>query len=168
MTRVKTQTLADKHICASHFAVDAIVTKGRIAPPMFMMWRGDSEVGLTYAPWDSHEEKKRIIGEMRATLDRERIDAYSFITEAWMARVNPRTQPELMNVPPSQRSQREDVLLVITQHRNGDRHSSVWRVEDQPDGTRVLHPPEHDGYSSMGGMGNLYAMGQEPVSGAVH
>jgi hypothetical protein len=146
--------LQAQHLAVCHFATGLMASRGKIYAPLFVM-RKDGKFKLIQAPWGSQAEKEREVGKMRATLDRDRIDAYSFVTEAWMARFDPRTNPELMDVPVREQSHRKDILLVISQHRDGAQCSTVWDVDYRFDGNVTLGPPEDGGF--MGGfMGNLY------------
>ena len=109
------------------------------------------------APWQSPEEKPGYIAGMRELIHERMIPAYCFVTEAWIAPVDPRTQPELMNVPARERSDREDVLIILSRHRNGENYATKYHVEYDATGKVTLGPAEHlDGDFSAGLMGNLF------------
>jgi len=109
-------------------------------------------------PWDNQYEKELYIGAIRMALKRRRgIKAYSFVTEAWLASVDPKTQPELMNVAPRHRSNREDALMILSRHRDGEEYCTKYHIDYDTDGRTIVGKAEHlDGSWSEGFMGNLF------------
>ena len=116
--------------------------------------------GKTYktikTPWQSPEEKPFYIIGIRIILEEANIPAYTFVTEAWMAKVD-RHEMELMAIPPRERSNREDVLLIISRHRNGENYATKYLVEYTPEGKVILgRPTKMPGEINEGLMGNLF------------
>jgi hypothetical protein len=146
--------LENLHTAACNIGSHMMELFGGIKAPFFMVWQ-DDKLKVYEAPWQCQEDKARYIHAMRLRLKDYNIDMYSFVTEAWFATVNPRTQPELMNVPPSQRSQRKDVLFISSRSRTGEAFTTQFEVEYDAEGNATLHPGEHLG--EVGGfMGNLF------------
>jgi hypothetical protein len=115
------------------------------------------KVSVVNTPWRSPEEKPYYIRAIRQILADLEIEAYSFVTEAWLATVDPRTQKELMNVPPKERSDREDCLIIMSRHRDGEHYSTKYHVEYDVSGRVTLGEAEDMGqHMSQGLMGNLF------------
>jgi hypothetical protein len=119
------------------------------------------EIGDTYAalpmPWQTPDEKYAYIRALRDKLRAMHFDYYTIVVEAWVATVNMKVSPELANVPPSERSDREDVLLVMSRHRSGETYDTKFRVEYTRGGKVKLGPAEHlEGDATAGLMANLF------------
>ena len=125
-------------------------------PSYFMLLVRD-EIKRLDTPWNNATEKAIYIESIRRLLQEYPIEAYSFVSEAWVASVNIRTEPELMDVPPRERSDREDILMVLTRHRDGESYATKYHVEYDTEGKVTLGPAElMEGDFSQGFIGNLF------------
>jgi hypothetical protein len=144
------------HQLGCDVGIDAL-RKRNTVQSFFIVYK-NSEIDVYITPWRSPEEKPFYIAAMRAVLGEENgVEAYTFVTEAWVAKVNMRTQPELRDIPPRERSDREDVLFVISRHRDGENYATKYTVEYDEKGTVTLSEPEHLTFEVTEGlMGNLF------------
>jgi len=161
--------IKELHRIGCEYSVDQILKHGSLLTSFFLVpWVDDKdkdskkEMSLIATPWQHWSEKPAYIAGIRAMLAEFNIDYYTFVTEAWMAVVDVRTQPELMDVAPRDRSQREDILFVNSRHRNGECHTTKYTVEYDANGKVTLSPPEQLDFEMTGLMGNLYD-DEEPV-----
>jgi len=97
---------------------------------------------LISTPWTCPEEKPVYIGAMRQILEEEKIEAYTFVAEAWLASYNPRVNPELANISPRNRSQREDVVIVMSRSRSGESLTTKFVIDYDAEGKATLGPQE--------------------------
>jgi hypothetical protein len=86
------------------------------------------------------------------------INSYSYVSEAWVARINPRLQPEMLKVPVREHSQRQDVLMIISRNRDGEALSTTYPVIYGAAGeSPVLGAAEHlDASRDSGLMANFF------------
>lgn len=139
-------------LCAEHIMQE----KNEIPGAFFRLLIGNA-VKTFVTPWENEEEKYVYIAVMRSILQEREINAYSFVTEAWMAKVDPRTQQDLMNIPPRERSDREDVLMILSRNRNGESYATRYHVDYTAEGTVILGPADHlDGRFDAGLIGNMF------------
>jgi len=114
---------------------------------LFVM-AGDGHATPIYAPWDSEDEKYMVASAMRRMMAneaaKERIEAYSFVTEAWalVQKVRPGEEPPLSSeVRPSEHPDREDVLQIFTTlRRTGETKITRFGVKTYP-GVLPFMPP---------------------------
>ncbi len=148
--------LEQMHLDSCQEAVMLLSFAGKL--PSYFQFMMEGKVKRFDTPWNNQVEKEIYVAAIRLTLkEYPGIEAYSFITEAWMASVDMRTQPELEHVAPRDRSDREDVLLVMTRHRNGGEFFTKYLVEYDADGSTIVGPaqPLGNGHSE-GFLGNLF------------
>ena len=158
--------LKELHRIGCKLGTDIMAVNHCISPPFFLFpW--DGGFAVYEAPWQRPEDKPMYIAQMRDIL-LQGVDSYTFVTEAWFATVNMKTAPELMNVAPRNRSQREDVLFISSRHRNGECYSTKYTVEYDTDGKATLSKPETSREEMFGLMGNLFHDEPAMASGAEH
>jgi hypothetical protein len=92
------------HAAACQYVEAVMTVQGEMVPTLFVPVGPD--LARIHAPWRNQAHKEAIVGAWRHVLQERGIPCYSFATEAWLAMVKPRTQAELINVLPSQRSDR--------------------------------------------------------------
>jgi hypothetical protein len=98
-----------------------IGTKVELTPVWLMVtWDGKIEIFAT--PWGSDLEKRLAIEAMRLTMREKQVQAYSMLTEAWMARATPDEvkQQEYSGLPPSQRADRQEAVVIMAANRDGE------------------------------------------------
>lgn len=135
--------LKDLHRQACKFGRWGMSAKGSV--PAFFIIPDPIEpdrVNLISTPWGDADEKYAMVDMVRRYIRECHVDAYAFVTEAWLASVDMRTQPELAKVPPSERSQREDVLLIMSRTRDGETCSTKYPVHYHAEGMPTLGEPE--------------------------
>jgi hypothetical protein len=120
--------LQDLHAAACAIAEEDIRTHGK-APAFFLAILLDGRAVTIPTPWDSQEEKELYVTAIRVLCNEGVIHSYSFVTEAWLAVVDPKTQQDLMHVAPRERSDREDVLIVLSRNKVGEKYATKFHVE---------------------------------------
>jgi hypothetical protein len=149
-------TLKEMHAQACAFGEEQMRKKNGLAS-FFYTLLDDGRTVVIPTPWNNQEEKEDYVAAIRVLANEGLIKAYSFVSEAWLATVDPKTQKELMNVRPSDRSDREDVLMVISRNREGEVYSTKYHVDYDATGTATLGLPEHmDGFTDQGLIANLF------------
>lgn len=124
----------------------------------FLVIFPDGQEGYIATPWKSSVEKPVYIAAIRQLFREKGIVAYTFVTEAWVATIDPRTQRDLMNVAPRDRSDRLDTLIVMSRHRDGEHYGTMHVVHYDAKGNVTLDPAEKfpgDDFSE-GLMANLF------------
>jgi hypothetical protein len=125
-----------------------------LSQSFFWILMGD-EISIIPTPWNNDFEKQIYIAAMRMLIAERKIEAYSFFTEAWLATVG-KHQKELEGIPPSERSDRKDILMVISRHRDGDHCMTQYNVDYDETGKVTLGPAHHVKEEIEGLMGNLF------------
>jgi len=107
----------------------------------FFVLAGMGAATILHFQWDGVEEKDQAAYALRKFMQNDVIDAYSFITEAWIA-VAKKEEAEGFDfsVPPSQRPDREDVLIITTVLRNGETKMTRFGVKTYPNVLPFLPP----------------------------
>jgi cellobiose-specific phosphotransferase system component IIA len=85
--------------------------KGQLRP-MFIIQHGGGELMSIVTMWSNDEEKDQMVRAIQLKMKELNADAYVHISEAWMAHVDMKAQPELINVAPSKRNDRYEVLII--------------------------------------------------------
>lgn len=84
--------------------------KGQLRPMFIIQHGGETTAVMTM--WSNDEEKDAMVKAIQLKMKELNADAYVHISEAWMAHVDMKAQPELMNVAPSKRNDRIEVIIV--------------------------------------------------------
>lgn len=134
-------TLKELHEHACTIGCANMRAKGKM-DSCFLIPLEERKFGIIMTPWSDANEKYAMVKVLRDVFRENHVSAYSFITEAWMATVNPRTEPELMNIPPCERSQRDDILWITSRNRDGDVITTRYLVTYHADRGPTLGPPE--------------------------
>jgi hypothetical protein len=58
---------------------------------------------------------------------------YVMISECWVAEVDAKHNPELMDVPPSERNDRREVVAIIGADKSGRKIGTAFQIERSPD-----------------------------------
>jgi hypothetical protein len=125
-----------------------------INPMFFLLW--PHRFDAVECNWENQQKKEEHIADLRRTIREDRVVAYTFVTEAWVATVG-RHERELMMIPPRERSNREDALIILSRHRNGENYATRYHVEYDKEGRVTLGPGEDlPGEMNEGLMGNLF------------
>lgn len=106
------------------------------APFLWVIVTGNNKMLTVETPWESEDEKARSSAMMRAYMRLLGAKAYTFITEAWMARVDAKAEPDFEKIPPRERSNREDVLAVSTFDSDGEGLLTRYRVSYPGEGQK--------------------------------
>jgi len=124
----------------------------------FFLVLDKGQVKALPAPWQSQDEKPAYIAAIRRILKERKINVYTFVTEAWVATVDPRIEAELINVAPRDRSNRKDVLMILSRTRSGNQMVSMYNVEYSANRKVTLTRAEdmESGDFNMGLIGNLF------------
>lgn len=162
--------LKEMHDEACRCSTAIMLKDGHLAASFFLVRMPSGRLNKLMTPWQTRFQKWMYVTVMRGILEDANINAYTFVTEAWIAKVDLRTEPELMNIPPSERSQRKDILFINSRHRNGECYTTQYDVEYDAVGKVTLSPPEQLPGDLGGFMGNLFHDDEEPVmaSGTQH
>lgn len=113
------------------------------APSMWIIKNGP-HIYWIETPWENDREKEASTRLMRDLMRKMGAEAYSFMTEAWVA-VETGSRDELMKraiTPPSQRpkNERDDVLLIHTFDKEGASHATRFLVTIRDNGRNYLGP----------------------------
>lgn len=107
----------------------------------FFVLAGMGAATILHIQWDGAQEKDQAAYALRKFMQNEMIDAYSFITEAWVAIAKPEEKEGFdFSVPPSQRPDREDVLIITSVLRNGETRMTRFGVKTYPNVLPFLPP----------------------------
>ena len=101
--------------------------------PSWLVVEAGGEVAIYLTPWRNDVEKLLTVEAMRLTMRACNAQAYSFLIEAWTARIQgeeakaPYTGP-----PPSQRADRQECVMMMAVNRAGEqRHVHLEIVRDK-------------------------------------
>lgn len=143
------------HELACAVGEDEMRQKNALSQSFFHILLDGDKIAVIPTPWNNPFEKEIYISAMRMLIREKAIVAYSFVTEAWLATVAPH-QAELAKIPPSQRSNRKDILMIMSRHRDGEYYMTQYEVEYDADGKVTLSEPDHNSQEVEGLMGNLF------------
>jgi hypothetical protein len=101
--------------------------------PVWLMLGWDGNVEIVATPWFNDEQKHLVIEAMRLLMREKQVSAYSFLTEAWMARISGKEAgKEYKGPPPSQRADRQEAVVVMAANRAGEhRYRNYETVRDK-------------------------------------
>lgn len=94
---------------------------------------GTGQTTVLHTPWEGEAEKYAVSRAMRHLLAKAGpiIEAYAFITEAWVA-VGDKRDEHGDYIQPSQRDDSEDVLMIFTTMKDGTTKSTRFAVKSYP------------------------------------
>lgn len=147
----------DRTVCA------LLETEGEVGSNYFAFLDAEGRSVLADASWDgsNRDAMLRTISWNFAMIG---VRWYAVASEAWLARVDRDKNPELLNVPPSQRADRREVIMILGVHEDGTQIHLMREINRNPDGSPWVGERENLGYDSLGGaMANLI-----PIKGGVH
>lgn len=143
------------HLIACDCGATMLTERGRV-PSFFLLMAPNGDLHAHQTRWNTPEEKEQHLVELRKRIKTEKITAYSFVTEAWMAKIDLRTQQDLIAVPVKERSDREDSLLIFTRSRKDGHHTTRYHVDYDAEGTVTLGRPQDIMPTIVGVIENLF------------
>jgi hypothetical protein len=101
--------------------------------PVFLFQSGGGEIGIIAGAidMDDADQKQALADSVRVILRERGAVAYSFLSEAWMAR-QPADQPLPRNVRDN--PERIEIVYAVAFDAAGESRSMVWRITRGPDG----------------------------------
>jgi len=136
-------------------AADLVLEVDQVSP-MWALVDAKKRVTLIVSPWHSDEEKEAAIKAIRFKMEIDGTVMYAAISEAWMAKVPLDDPDKLMKIRPSERNDREEVIIV-TVNDHLDTVVGMLAIERGEDGkiTGTKRLPLEDGQSFGGRMTEL-------------
>jgi len=83
--------------------------------------------------FENNDDKQSTLNMYATILAVQQIQMYSFASEAWMARENPGPF-----VAPSQRSDRQECLFILTCDKQNNHYHTMLKVERTPDKVQLI------------------------------
>jgi hypothetical protein len=80
--------------------------------PMWALVDTKKQVTLIVSPWGNDDEKDAIVTAVKAKMKQDGTVMYAHIAEAWMAKVSLDDPDKLMKIRPSEREDKEEVIIV--------------------------------------------------------
>jgi hypothetical protein len=118
--------------------------------PTWVLVDAEDRMDIVGTPWASDVQKHFFVKKMREKMRKDKIQAYSLVTEAWAAIAPRGWEPGEPIVPPSERVDREEVVIVCA----SDGRETEWRQwtirRDATERVVALEPRE-SGSGSFGG-----------------
>jgi hypothetical protein len=106
--------------------------------PVFMVLAGDDSIVFVGTPWHGDDQKNMAIVMLRELMKEHKATAYSFLTEAWVARQPKGWRPGIdpRGPAPMNRPDRKEVVLAMA--TNGiDTQYKSWDIVRDADGNCV-------------------------------
>lgn len=89
--------------------------------PSWLFVDGAGKIQIFATPWGNTEEKHLTVEAMRAIMHTEQAQAYSLLTEAWMATVEgDEAKRPYDGPPPSERPDRQECVVMMAANRAGE------------------------------------------------
>jgi hypothetical protein len=137
----------------------------RGAAPFMWIIKNGPHVYWIETPWENDAEKHASTSLMRLLMQKMEAEAYSFMTEAWVAvETREAVTDEFPTdfTPPSERpkNERDDVLMIYTCDKDGGFNATRFLVTVRDNGRNYLGPRDDDsltGATPSGNMWNLLA-----------
>lgn len=124
----------DLHEMAVAYAVSEFERRGS-TPCMWIICTGPDVIWIE-TPWEDEAEKELSTLAIRAAMKAMGARSYSFITEAWVASYSVGDPV----IPPSQKEQRDDVLMISTYDMKGEYEAARFLVSVRENGNNLLGP----------------------------
>ncbi len=97
--------------------------------PSWLMVDGVGKVQIFATPWRNTEEKHLTVEAMRLIMRQSQAQAYSLLTEAWMATVTgEEAKRPYEGPPPSERPDRTEAVVVMAANRAGEHRYHTLRI----------------------------------------
>lgn len=136
-----------------HSAISAQILfamRGEVVP-MFVAVAGRMLYAIL-TPWRDDDEKRRTLETLRTSFEGLGVTHYAVMSEAWMAKVDPRTEPRWAELSPAKRNDRSEIVTVLVADRNGVAGSLEFYIERPFDGSPPsLRPFENQTWDCEGG-----------------
>lgn len=141
-------TLLDR--AEKHIRRVLIEDKERELMPMVVMAK-EGELGVAEIPWRNDDEKIAMVEALGAAMREKGIEAYVFMSEAWIALMPCGWSPDQrVPVMPKERPDRKEVVFALACDKDRAVQRS-WRIVRGEAGTIVKLEREKDEVSSLGG-----------------
>jgi hypothetical protein len=147
------------HAMALRYGEEAFAKKGQCKPTFLIAIKTD--VLWLEVEWENADHRALVYRLISDYLRATNAHAYSYISEVWIATVNPAENPEDIDVLPSDRpeNERDEMLWVASFGSKGDEFSSRYLItpSSRPNRLAFLGPRVEDDYDLMVGMAwNLF------------
>jgi hypothetical protein len=146
-------TLADLHEKMVAFGEDQFARKGA-APFLWLIWDGAHLLWID-TPWEDEEEKYLSVSFIKRLMQVCGARMYSFMSEAWEAKVTASEVASHGNRRASEIPGREDILMIHSHHIDGSYLGTRYKVTiRRPQGPNFLGPRDDQsltGASNVGG-----------------
>lgn len=112
--------------------------------PVFLILTGHDEIMIVGTPWQDDDQKDMAVALLRRMMASHQAKAYSFLTEAWVAR-----QPKGWKIgdpqgsAPKNRPDRKEVVLAMASNGSSTKYKS-WDIIRDQDGNCIELKPEKD------------------------
>jgi hypothetical protein len=106
--------------------------------PVFMVLAGDDSIVFVGTPWHGDDQKNMAIVMLRELMKEHKATAYSFLTEAWVARQPKGWRPGIdpRGPAPMDRPDRKEVVLAMATNGTDTQYKS-WDIVRDADGNCV-------------------------------
>jgi hypothetical protein len=103
--------------------------------PVFMLLAGDDTIVFVGCPWQGEDQKDMAIVMLRELMKEHKATAYSFLTEAWVARQPKGWRPGIdpTGAAPMDRPDRKEVVLAMATNGTHTQYKS-WDIVRDADG----------------------------------
>lgn len=142
-------TEALEKIIVEQFALarDTIINQaaGDMMTARFSGYKDGKAVFIMLSPFEDDTYSKNIAALMcRKVLAHAGCDAYALTSEVWVAATK-NNDPD--DRPPSQRPDRQEVVMVYAENADGITHAGLWDIERRDDGRvrKLKRRPDVDG-----------------------
>lgn len=128
-------------------AKDMLMQTGEVRP-MFVVQHGGEQTAIM-TMWRDDNDKQVMLAALKLKMKELNADSYVSISEAWMANVDMKVNPEMMNIQPSKRNDRYEVIIVTANNHLDTRVSIQEILRDdngKVTGTKDIPLPEKGGH----------------------
>ena len=141
------------------FAEHRILDRGELAPMFSIHFEQDGQDGVAAVIGDfaSYETKMQSVNLVKIVCIAYDAYAVSLMTEAWVAQIDKHTDKAIANLPPSDRMDRKEIVMVTMSRRDAGPLFSAREIERDAAGkvTRLLPDTAGDHTGFEGRMANL-------------
>jgi hypothetical protein len=147
---------------AHHFMTGGM---GRAPPAIKLIGRSGLQQNILMYTMPEDQQQMEVVAMISGLMKVSPIDACWVVSEAWVALVDETTDPKLRDLPPSQRRDRDEALLVAISSRAWH-EIRTYKIERDAGG-RVKHLPQRlinrDMRFMDGLMSNLFEIAARPL-----
>ena len=133
-------------LAGGHARMVLVELKQNLVPSWVLISR-DGKIRIVPTPWRDEEEKQRYVAEVRRLMRKQRVQFYSFVSEAWTATLEPGQWDEAAGQPvdgirASKRPEREEAVLSCACSKELVRWKQ-WRIVREATTERVIDLKEN-------------------------